>query len=86
MHDKPTTLPPFRQPSTPPELARNGDHRHPTELEAQRSADRRRSRRQGVTHGTAAQLRWFAWALAALVGLCLLFAAWVWMEILRAGL
>jgi len=42
--------------------------------------------RRGFTSRIAPQLRWFAWTLSALVVLCLLLAAWVWGQILQAGL
>lgn len=42
--------------------------------------------RRGFTSRVIHQLRWFAWTLSALVVLCLLLAAWVWGQILQAGL
>lgn len=42
--------------------------------------------RRGFTSRIISQLRWFAWTLSALVVLCLLLAAWVWAQILQAGL
>lgn len=76
MHDTPTMCPPPRRDDRP---GRAG----PRDMIP---ADRRSGRRRGFTPRTVPQLRWFAWTLAALAGLCLLLAAWVWAQILRAGL
>ena len=75
---------PDRQTICPP--PRRDDRPCPAEPRDEISADRQPTRRRGFTPRTVPQLRWFAWALAALVGLCLLLAAWVWAQILRAGL
>jgi len=63
------------------------DHRsYAAEPRDEISPDRRASWRRGFALRPVPQLRWFAWTLTALVGLCLLLAAWVWAQILRAGL
>jgi hypothetical protein len=76
MHAPPTICP-------PPRL-----HDRPRSAEPRDEipADRQSRRRPGFTPRPVPQLRWFAWTLVALVGLCLLLAAWVWAQILRAGL
>ena len=76
MHDTPIIGPPPSRNNRP----------GPAEPRDESSADRRSGRRRGLTPRTVLQLRWFAWTIAALVGLCLLLAAWVWAQILRAGL
>lgn len=86
MYDRPTISPQFRRSPTTSRTADSDDQGCPAESRDENVADCRPSRQRGYTPGTVAQLRWFGWVLAALVGLCLLLAAWVWMEILRAGL
>jgi len=76
MHDTPIVGPPPCRNNRP----------GPAEPKDEISADRRSGRRRGLTPRTVPQLRWFAGTIAVLVGLCLLFAAWVGAQILRAGL
>jgi hypothetical protein len=65
---------------------RGDDRPSPAESRDGPSAERRSRRRRSFSPCIVPQLRWFAWTLAALVGLCLLLAAWVWAQILRVGL
>ena len=85
MLDRPIICPPSGQPVTASRPRRSNDQRNRVEPQHE-TREGERNRRRRLTPRTVPQLRWFAWTLAALVGLCLLLAAWVWLQILGAGL